>query len=249
MTTTTEETTTETASTEEAVAKGPQFTRHAAWFSQDMVNGAIIIVGCGAVGSNVAMIAARMGFNNFILFDNDDVEPHNLPNQAFYARHIGMPKVEALAELLQEFDPSITVEAHNEFFTEDTELSSGGALVIATDSMKSRGMLGEFFDMNPDISGVFDTRLGFDYGQVNLVDPFNADLVELYKGSIVDDKDVPEGPCNQKICGTLVLHVSSFVVHMLCDHVRSLASGDPWDLEKRKRTFFQLDEKLTTVQL
>ena len=190
-----------------------------------------------------------MGYSKFIIFDKDEVEPHNLPNQAFFAKHIGMPKVEALKDVLLAFDPTIKVETHNDFFTEDTELSEGGQLVIATDSMASRAMLAEFFDTNVDITGVFDARLGFDFGMVNLVDPLDEDVVAKFKASLCDDKDVPEGPCNQKICGTLVQVVSQTLVHYMCDQTRTISAGEPWSLKGRRRTMFELSDKLTVVRL
>lgn len=85
------------------------FLRHAGWVGPEDLNDTLTIIGCGAVGSNLALIAAKMGFHEFDLWDADIVEPHNLANQAYDVEHIGMKKVAALASspTLQEFAASL----------------------------------------------------------------------------------------------------------------------------------------------
>ncbi len=71
------------------------------------------IAGCGGLGSNVAMLLARSGVQDMLLIDYDVVEPSNLNRQLFFPRHVGMPKVQALAEILQELNPKIRLECRN----------------------------------------------------------------------------------------------------------------------------------------
>ena len=47
-------------------------------------NTPIHIIGCGATGSWVALMLAKMGISNITCWDFDKVEEHNLPNQFFY---------------------------------------------------------------------------------------------------------------------------------------------------------------------
>ncbi len=68
------------------------------------------IAGCGGLGSNVAMLLARSGVQDMLLIDYDVVEPSNLNRQLFFPRHVGMPKIHALAEILQELNPQIRLE-------------------------------------------------------------------------------------------------------------------------------------------
>jgi molybdopterin/thiamine biosynthesis adenylyltransferase len=72
----------------------------------------LLIAGCG-VGSNIAEAAVRMGFENFILIDGDNVEAHNLNRQAFVACDVGSPKVHALAHHLRSINPGVTIREHN----------------------------------------------------------------------------------------------------------------------------------------
>ena len=71
------------------------------------------IAGAGGLGSNVALMLARSGVNDFIIVDDDMVEPSNLNRQQYFPRHLGMPKAEALASVLHELDPAIKVDARS----------------------------------------------------------------------------------------------------------------------------------------
>lgn len=70
------------------------------------------IAGAGGLGSNAAMMLARCGVGSLLLVDGDCVEPSNLNRQHYFPRHLGLPKVEALAEQLGELRPAPSVELH-----------------------------------------------------------------------------------------------------------------------------------------
>lgn len=68
------------------------------------------VAGAGGLGSNAVLMLARTGVENFLLVDDDVVEASNLNRQQFWPRHVGMPKVEALRELVRELNPAARVE-------------------------------------------------------------------------------------------------------------------------------------------
>ena len=68
------------------------------------------IVGCGGLGSNVALMLARSGIEQFLLADGDAVDVSNLTRQQYWPCHVGMPKVDALSELLTELNPAVHIE-------------------------------------------------------------------------------------------------------------------------------------------
>lgn len=78
------------------------------------------IAGAGGLGSNAALMLARSGVEDFLLIDHDLVEPSNLNRQQFWPRHLGRPKVEALAELLRELNPQIRLELSTTRLDENT---------------------------------------------------------------------------------------------------------------------------------
>lgn len=70
------------------------------------------IAGCGGIGSNAAVLLARAGVGTLVIADFDRVEARNLNRQHYSARHIGMPKVAALKEQLEDIPTGTAVEAH-----------------------------------------------------------------------------------------------------------------------------------------
>lgn len=70
------------------------------------------IAGAGGLGSNAAMMLARSGVGHLVLIDGDRVDASNLNRQHYMPRHVGRPKVDALAELLRELRPDIAVAPH-----------------------------------------------------------------------------------------------------------------------------------------
>ncbi len=56
----------------------------------------IVVVGAGAIGSRVAENLVSTGLTSLTFIDFDVVESHNLANQLYTRRDIGMPKIEAL---------------------------------------------------------------------------------------------------------------------------------------------------------
>lgn len=213
------------------------FQRHNGFVSPECLPDTINIIGVGATGSNVALAAAKMGFTRFRIWDHDIVEAHNLPNQAYDLCHVGMPKVEALKEVLQRFNPEIKVEANQHFFTaadhgDDLE----GPMILTVDTMAARKEITNCFEGNILIDTVMESRLGFDHGTVNIIDCTDEKDIVEWNNSLLDDSEVPEGPCGLRICTTMVGVVANFMVHQLCQKYSALKNNRVW--HPRKKTVF-----------
>ncbi len=78
------------------------------------------VAGAGGLGSNAALMLARCGVGHLLLVDDDVVDASNLNRQQYWPRHVGRPKVDALAELLRELNPEIDVEPLRRRLTRDT---------------------------------------------------------------------------------------------------------------------------------
>ncbi len=68
-----------------------------------------VILGCGSVGSLVAMELARSGVGNFVLADADTLEYHNLCRHQCGLEDVGDLKVNALRRKLLNINPSVNV--------------------------------------------------------------------------------------------------------------------------------------------
>ncbi len=81
---------------------------------KDISDCRILIAGCG-VGSTIAELAVRMGFQKFILVDGDKVEQHNLNRQAFTMEDVGNSKVAALAKRILSINPEASIQKINDW--------------------------------------------------------------------------------------------------------------------------------------
>ncbi len=73
----------------------------------------IALIGCGGIGSPALQYLAAAGIGTLILIDDDRVDASNLQRQTIFAeRDIGRLKVEAAAEWVERFDPSLQVRTH-----------------------------------------------------------------------------------------------------------------------------------------
>jgi sulfur carrier protein ThiS adenylyltransferase len=69
----------------------------------------ISVVGIGAIGRQVALQLAALGTRKLRLFDFDFVEMTNVTTQGYWARDVGLSKVEATAQAIRQIDPAIAL--------------------------------------------------------------------------------------------------------------------------------------------
>ncbi len=74
----------------------------------------LLIAGCG-VGSLVAINAARLGFEKFVLVDGDKVELSNINRQGYSSHDVGKFKVNALAKRLKQINPHAEIKKYPVF--------------------------------------------------------------------------------------------------------------------------------------
>ncbi|CQR70954.1 putative adenylyltransferase/sulfurtransferase MoeZ [Sporomusa ovata DSM 2662] len=84
--------------------------RHTPAVHKRLKQGRVAIAGLGGLGSNIAVMLARIGVGQLLLVDFDIVEPSNLNRQSYYIRHLGMTKTLALQSQLAEINPFIQIE-------------------------------------------------------------------------------------------------------------------------------------------
>lgn len=87
--------------------------RHTPAVHKKLKEGQVAIAGLGGLGSNIAVMLARIGVGRLLLVDFDVVEPSNLNRQSYYVRHLGMPKTLALQSQLAEINPFVAVETRS----------------------------------------------------------------------------------------------------------------------------------------
>ncbi|HAS6111665.1 TPA: hypothetical protein I7139_21245 [Vibrio vulnificus] len=78
---------------------------------------AVVIWGCGALGSYIAEALVRAGVKHIVLRDNKKVHPGIIVRQNYEDSDIGLWKAESLKVRLQRINPNLTVEVSNDDIT------------------------------------------------------------------------------------------------------------------------------------
>jgi molybdopterin/thiamine biosynthesis adenylyltransferase len=184
----------------------------------------VSLIGVGGLGSPIAMALAKMGCPRLTIFDHDNVEPHNLPNQLYRKSDVDQPKVEALAGILREY-----VEAEitpvNELVTQRT---FSGVVISAVDSMAARRTIWQnCIRYKAGVKLYIDARMGGEVGRILTVSPTNPIGVEAYEGSLFTDE---EG--SQELCTAQATIYSTFgVASLVANQVKRFARGESLTFE------------------
>lgn len=196
------------------------------FFHPSMVEGKVHIIGCGAVGSTIAEMLARCGVTEFVLYDHDTVEPHNIANQKFRDKDIGKKKVDALAEILMEINPEIG--AHIKLVPDkyvDQPLS--GYVFLCVDSIAVRKAIAKQNQYNTMIRMMSDVRISLTDAQHYMANWRDAQSVKILLASMnfTDEEanaETPRTACNTllSVC-TSVIMVCSLAVSNFMNFVKS----------------------------
>lgn len=196
------------------------------FFHPTMVRGRIHIIGCGAVGSTIAVMLAHAGLTDFVLYDDDTVESHNIANQMFREKDVGKKKVDALAEILTEINGEIgeKIKTVPERYT-DQPLS--GCVFLCVDSIATRKAIAKQHKLNPSIAVMSDVRISLTDAQHYLADWHDSLSVRNFIGTMnfTDEQAAAETPhtaCNTalSVCTTVYL-ICSLAVSNFMNFVKS----------------------------
>ena len=174
------------------------------------------IVGCGAIGSNLAVQVGKMCGEHIslVLWDDDEVDEDNLSVQFFRVGDLGKPKSEVMREIVADFDgpPLEQIQARVGQVGRDTVLN--GVVICCVDSLAARR---DIFDAAYD-SGVrffLDGRMGAEICRVFSVDMTSDAEIEAYRVETWTDAPVVTAPCTAKAIVHTAFGVSSLMVATL----------------------------------
>lgn len=194
--------------------------RHTPYVHQMVKKGKVAIAGLGGLGSNIAIMLARIGVGHLFLVDFDIVEPSNLNRQSYYVRHLGMPKTTALKEQLEEINPFITVETRIAKISEENvkELFDGYDVICeAFDKPDAKAMLvNTALEQLPDCRIVSGSGMA-GYDSSNLIQT-RRPMKQLYVcGDLVNEARVGSGLMAPRvqICAG---HQANMILRILLGH-------------------------------
>jgi len=129
---------------------------------EKLIQTPVRIIGCGAVGRQVALQLAAMGVSELYICDFDTITSHNVGSQGWHPREVGKLKIEMLRETLQHWNGTIwTQEGKWEEGDEEGDFPT----FLCVDSLSARRKcLRKLRTLGVPI--IIDGRMGAEYFQV-----------------------------------------------------------------------------------
>ncbi len=173
----------------------------------------ITVIGAGAVGSFTVLALAKSGAERIVVYDDDTVEAHNLPNQWYRMADLGRLKVEALRELVRDMT-GVEIDIRTERFTNQR---ASEVTVCAVDSMDIRIDLWRQLHPRPQL--YVDARMGAEVGTVKCVGPFGS----WYEDTLYPSSEALHAPCTARA----TMYCASGLAAFIASQVAQYASDRP----------------------
>ncbi len=192
-----------------------------------------LIVGCGGLGTNIAVHLAGAGTGKIYLCDFDTVNESNLNRQfLFTANDIGKKKCNILKERLSVYAPDTDFYAVDKKISDDKDLTFAhdcDIIISAVDNSSARKVLEKFADIT-GLPVVFAGIDGF-YGTVYLYVPKKSPCPEC-AGVYTDTKAKTNISATAGIIGSMQANIA--LKYLLTENASLsgkiyLFDGDLWD--------------------
>jgi len=177
----------------------------------------VTLIGAGSVGSQVAVMLAKIGVAELRVYDGDNVESHNIPMSAFGVRDLGLYKVQALERLLLE-QSDLQIDAVPRMFGSEP---LKGSVVACVDTMEARQAIWDQAKMNPNVDVLVDTRLAGEFVSVFSLDPCDPEDIAYYEHFLY-----PSSEALMPTCGLHgIIYVSAQAAIAVCANLTAKWSG------------------------
>ena len=181
------------------------------------------IMGCGAIGSSVALQLCKMGARYFILYDMDKVEELNVGVSIYNLEDVGKHKTDALCKHLKLNNPMADITTVKGKFKELYYQESNDIVILGFDNMAARlAAVTNITNHNIKPLAVIDGRMGAEHYQQYILP--KPTLKEYLKSWYPDSDSDPE-PCTMKATSYCSNMSGSFIVNA----VRKLITNQPYD--------------------
>jgi len=175
----------------------------------------ITIIGSGASGSGIGVVAGKLGSQNITLYDGDIVELHNISNQYFSGNTLGRNKAGALREEIMRLAPPLMkpmVMSIEDMFTEESDVHSP-IVFLCVDGIESRELVFNRLTECSNVKWIIETRMSAEYYEVNTINMNNEQEIDGWKRSL--EGPMREEPCTERsVIYTVMLMSARAVYHM-----------------------------------
>ena len=179
--------------------------RHTPGVFERLKKAKVAIVGCGGLGSNIAISLARVGIGDIVICDFDIVEPSNLNRQQYFVKDIGKFKVDALKEILLKINPFINVKTNNVFIDKDNIEYLFKDRDIIIDVVLTK-MPDKYLIMGSGMAGYFDS---------NIIRTRSINEKFFVCGDFINEAKMGSGLMAPRV-GIVANHMANEAVRILC---------------------------------
>jgi len=155
----------------------------------------VLICGAGAIGSNLAVNLARMGFSALTVIDKDRVEEHNIGTQVYGVDDIGGRKSECLRNLIHR-------EVGEEIVSVAQELTDKNAAKL----LRNQDLIIDAFDNSTSRKLVYEESNRFQYPCLHA--GLNGSYGQVqWNNSYIVPSDANDDICDYPLARNLILMV------------------------------------------
>ena len=157
----------------------------------------INVIGCGALGSWLTFFLLKMGFKNVYVYDFDEIEEHNIPNQLFKESQIGDKKVVAMGQVYNDFfaDEEDRLITYHKKITDENAGMLTGITFCCVDSMTARKEIYENCYKFGQAELWIEGRIGLFGGYIFTLDRKNSLVYEEYEKTLYADEEAEVSAC------------------------------------------------------
>lgn len=167
-----------------------RFARQTDIIPQDKLDNLLVnVIGVGAIGRQVTLQLASLGVRKLHLVDFDKVEETNVTTQGYHKSDIGLAKVVALSNAVNEIDDTIELILSEDRFR--PKLNIGGITFCCVDNMSSRKAIWN------SVSKQFDFWVdGRMLGEtIRILSATKQSDIQKYSDSLFADEEAQQGRC------------------------------------------------------
>lgn len=194
----------------------------AEWFSK-VQEKRIILAGVGGIGSNLAIILAKLNPETIYLFDHDHVEAVNMAGQLYRTSDIGEQKVDALARTIIDYTNYHSIVTVPRFYMSGETIVED-IMICGFDSMRARKAYYYTWKTHVAVKApeekkdclFIDGRLTADEFQIFCITGDDTYYMHKYESEeLFDDWQAPNLPCSFKQTGFLAQMIASYMANLL----------------------------------
>lgn len=182
----------------------------------------VSVGGVGTIGTWLTLLLTRTGDHTVLLYDNDTVEAINLSGQLFSLGHVGMPKVEAMCDIVEKFTELSEGKLHPFIKKLDKDTYVSPICFSCFDNMKARKAMFDKWKSSEDRELFIDGRMSIETYEVYVV---KKGQEQFYEKTLIDDSKIPDQICSLKNTSHTGALIAGRMVTSFTNHIGNLNVG------------------------